>query len=74
MKVLLYSKWSNFRKVIDKAKASCKLSSGNIQEHFAEVGKLLTVGNDAKIEVLDYHLTRYACYLIVQNGDSRKKW
>lgn len=52
MKVLLYSKWSNFRKVIDKAKASCKLSSGNIQEHFAEVGKLLTVGNDAKIEVL----------------------
>ena len=65
MKVLLYSKWSNFRKVVDKAKASCKLSSGNIQEHFAEVGKLLTVGNDAKID---------ACYLIVQNGDSRKKW
>ena len=73
MKVLGYSKWSNFKKVIDKAKISCNLSSGNIQEHFAEVGKVLTVGNDAKIEVLDYYLTRYACYLIVQNGDSRKE-
>ena len=73
MKVLGYSKWSNFKKVIDKAKVSCKLSNGNIQEHFADVGKVLIVGNDAKMEVEDYHLTRYACYLIVQNGDSRKE-
>ena len=72
MKVLGYSKWSNFKKVIDKAKISCNLSKGNIQEHFADVGKVLTVGNDAKMKVEDYHLTRYACYLIVQNGDSRK--
>lgn len=73
MNVLGYSKWSNFKKVIDKAKVSCKLSNGNIQEHFADVGKVLIVGNDAKMEVEDYHLTRYACYLIVQNGDSRKE-
>ena len=73
MNVLGYSKWSNFKKVIDKAKVSCKLSNGNIQEHFADVGKVLIVGNDAKMEVEDYHLTRYAYYLIVQNGDSRKE-
>lgn len=47
MKVLRYSKWSNFKRVIDKAKVSCKLSNGNIQEHFANVRKVLIVGNDA---------------------------
>lgn len=47
MKVFRYSKWSNFKRVIDKAKVSCKLSNGNIQEHFANVRKVLIVGNDA---------------------------
>ena len=73
MKVLEYKKWENFNKVIEQAKISCKTSNYNIFEHFPEVRKVLEVGNNAKMKVLDYHLTRYACYLIAQNGDSRKK-
>ena len=71
MKVLGYSKWSNFKKVIDKAKISCNLSKIEVKSHFADVGKIVKAGVTSK-EVEDYHLTRYACYLIVQNGDPRK--
>ena len=68
-----YSKWGNFHKVIDKAKIACNISNNNVDEHFADAGKVLEVGNKAKMNVVDYHLSRYACYLIVQNADPRKK-
>ena len=72
MTMLEYSKWGNFVKVIDKAKESCKNSNINIIDHFADVGKMVKAGvADKKID--DFKLTRYACYLIAQNGDSRKK-
>ena len=72
MKVLGYRQWRNFNQVIDKAKISCSLSKMNIKSHFADVSKIVKAGVTSK-EVQDYHLTRYACYLIVQNGDSRKE-
>ena len=72
MTMLEYSKWGNFVKVIDKAKESCKNSNINVIDHFADVGKMVKAGvADKKID--DFKLTRYACYLIAQNGDSRKK-
>lgn len=73
MQVLGYTKWGNFKKVIGKAKETCKGSNINEREHFADVGRVLTVGNNAKMKVDDIALTRYACYVIAQNGDSRKK-
>ena len=72
MIMLEYSKWGNFIKVIDKAKESCKNSNFNIIDHFADVGKMVKAGVADK-EINDLKLTRYACYLIAQNGDSRKK-
>lgn len=72
MTMLEYSKWGNFVKVIDKAKESCKNSNINIIDHFADVGKMVKAGVADK-EIDDFKLTRYACYLIAQNGDSRKK-
>ncbi len=72
MTMLEYSKWGNFVKVIDKAKEACKNSNINIVNHFADVGKMVKAGVANK-EINDLKLTRYACYLIAQNGDSRKK-
>ena len=72
MKVLGYRQWRNFNQVIDKAKISCDLSKMDVKSHFADVSKIVKAGVTSK-EVQDYHLTRYACYLIVQNGDSRKE-
>lgn len=72
MTMLEYSKWGNFVKVIDKAKQSCKSSNINIIDHFADVGKMVKAGVANK-KIDDLKLTRYACYLIAQNGDSRKK-
>lgn len=71
--VLQYIKWSNFSKVIETAKIACKISDHDVQDHFAEVGKMITLAKGAKRKVLDYKLTRYACYLIVMNGDPRKE-
>ncbi len=70
---LEYSKWENFKKVIDKAIISCENSDSNASDHFAEVGKMVYIGSGAGREIEDYELSRYACYLVVQNGDSRKK-
>ena len=72
MIMLEYSKWGNFIKVIDKARESCKNSDNNVLDHFADVGKMVKAGVADK-EIYDLKLTRYACYLIAQNGDTRKK-
>ena len=72
MPALKYSKWEHFAKVINKAKISCKLSGFNINDDFPLAGKIVKSGATTK-EVIDYKLSRYACYLIAQNGDSRKE-
>ena len=72
MKILEYNKWENFEKVISKAKKSCKGSNINVLDHFPDVRKIVEAGATHK-RVSDYKLSRYACYLIAQNGDSRKK-
>ena len=71
--VLQYKKWENFAKVIDRAKLACKNSGFEIQDHFPEVRKMVEIGSNTLRELLDYELSRYACYLIVQNGDPRKE-
>ena len=70
--VLNYSQWRRFENVIDKAKVSCNNSEINVEKQFANVGKLSKRSNNAVVEIDDYKLSRYACYLIAQNGDSRK--
>ena len=70
--VLQYKKWENFSKVIDRAKLACKNSGRNIEDDFPEVRKIVEAGATQK-KVIDYELSRYACYLIVQNGDPRKE-
>jgi DNA-damage-inducible protein D len=71
--LLGYTKWENFEKVIQKAKDSCKNAGEEIDYHFPDVRKMITKGKGAKDEIDDILLTRYACYLIAQNGDSRKE-
>ena len=73
MPILQYSNWQNFEKIINKAKISCENSGISVFEHFIDVNKLSKRANNAEVEIKDYELTRYACYLIAQNGDSRKK-
>ena len=73
MVILEYSKWQNFKKIIEKAKISCENSDINVFDHFTDVSKMVQIGSGAEKEVKDYKLTRYACYLIAQNGDPRKE-
>ena len=73
MPVLQYSNWQNFEKIINKAKISCENSDISVLDHFIDVSKMVQIGSGAYREQVDYKLTRYACYLIAQNGDSRKK-
>ena len=71
-KVLQYVQWRNFAKVIDKAKLACKNSERDTDYDFAKVSKIVEAGATKK-KVIDYELSRYACYLIVQNGDPQKE-
>ena len=73
MPILQYSNWQNFEKIINKAKTSCENSGISVFEHFTDVNKTIKMPKGAEKTILDYELTRYACYLIAQNGDSRKK-
>ena len=73
MHVLQYSNWQNFEKIINKAKISCQNSDTGVLDHFIGVNKMVQIGSGAYRKQIDYKLTRYACYLIAQNGDSRKK-
>ena len=71
--VLEYIQWRNFAKVLDRAMFACKNSGYEIVDHFAEVSKTIKMPKTATKQIVDYRLTRYACYLIVQNGDPRKE-
>ena len=73
IKVLKYSNWQNFEKVINKSKISCANSNYMVKDHFIDISKMVSIGSKTKRELNDYKLSRYACYLIAQNGDSRKK-
>lgn len=77
MKILGYVEWRKFEGVIEKAKESCKKSNQTIQYHFVDAGKMIKIATGSAKETFrkinDYYLTRYACYLIAQNGDPRKK-
>ena len=70
--LLGYAKWENFSKVIEKAKESCLQVGHNVADHFPDVRKMVKIGSGAEKEIDDILLTRYACYLIAQNGDPRK--
>ncbi|MDP3436761.1 MAG: DNA damage-inducible protein D [Bacteroidales bacterium] len=71
--LLGYSKWENFDKVIIKAKDACRTAGELIENHFPDVRKMVEIGSKAERPLEDIALTRYACYLIAQNGDSRKE-
>ena len=71
--VLGYKQWRNFNTIVEKAKNACVGSGNAMTNHFADVSKMVTLGSGSEREVSDYELSRYACYLIAMNGDSRKK-
>lgn len=71
--ILEYTEWRNFTKVVEKAKTACKQSNNTVEDHFVDVNKMVELGSDAMREIDDIMLSRYACYLIVMNGDSRKE-
>ena len=72
-KVLQYTQWRRFENVINKAKLACKNSNIKVDDHFANVGKMVDIGSNTKRETNDYKLSRYSCYFIAQNSDPRKE-
>ena len=71
--VLEYSKWQKFKEVINKAMIACNNSNNITSDHFTQAGKMVNIGSKTTRKILDYRLSRYACYLIVQNCDPRKE-
>ncbi len=71
--LLGYAEWRNFLNVVDKAKESCKTTGEAVSDHFVDVNKMVGIGSGAEKSVDDIMLTRYACYLIAQNGDPKKE-
>jgi len=71
--LLGYSKWENFLNVVSKARTACEVSGHQVQDHFPDVRKMVDLGSGSQREVDDIMLTRYACYLIAQNGDPKKQ-
>ena len=72
-RVLEYAEWRNFHSVIEKAQAACENSGNTVEDHFVDVNKMVGIGSGAERKIDDIMLSRYACYLIVQNGDPRKE-
>lgn len=70
--LLGYAKWNRFKDVLVRAKESCENAGEIISDHFADTGKMVKVGSNAERQIDDVMLTRYACYLVAQNGDPRK--
>ena len=73
MNALDYKRWDKFSNVIENAKIACERSSNAIDYHFSQVGKMIKIAKGGKRKIVDYKLSRYACYLIVQNADPRKE-
>lgn len=67
-----YSSWDKFQRVIEKAQIACGNSGHSIDDHFSQSGKMVGLGSGSQRQIIDYELSRYACYLIVQNGDPSK--
>ena len=73
MNALEYKKWQKFQNVLYNAKIACEKSGSVVDDHFTQVGKMVDIGSKTKRKINDYKLSRYACYLIVQNSDPRKE-
>ncbi|MFM0233288.1 BRO family protein [Paraburkholderia sediminicola] len=70
--LLEYATWDKFKRVIEKASEACERSGHRVDDHFSQVGKMVILGSGAQRTVEDFRLSRYACYLVVQNGDPSK--